>query len=447
MDGGTIVSLTARAFRRFLHQYPQLGMRGLEGGMQVELFQGLGGGGADGTDQAVAQRRQRCVLDSLLSRHLRQMTDLDRGGKQRRLKFAGRQAAGRFPQGFRILRQPISVDAHRGYLGAAGAQRGYQFRIAPPILLHCDAALVPAFDGAQEFVPGIGLGSYGGRRHAQFAQRRYRLGTACHHGDFAQRIGEGSLSIPRRQKAIELARAHTGQQDHHFEFAGEQAIGKAEDVRMILDGNFTHGRRHERLAAMPANQFCHLRGPAALQCQDMHSIKGHSRFYNAEMKLLFSFVCFAALIQAQTPTDSQLLLNEVRQLRQDLAATTMTVQRTQILLFRLQLEEAAMTRATQRLDQAKSQLTSAQQRRKDMASQTQSMEEELNRTQDATQKARIPQIIANLRGQIETWTAQEQDAQSKVIDAEMQLRTEQAKHDALDAALDKLDKQLEAAGR
>ncbi len=54
-------------------------------------------------------------------------------------------------------------------------------------------------------------------------------------------------------------------------------------------------------------------------------------------------------------------------------------------------------------------------------------------------------MIANLKKDMENWTPQLQDAQSKQIDAESQLRTEQAKRDALEAALDKLDKQLEAA--
>ena len=165
------------------------------------------------------------------------------------------------------------------------------------------------------------------------------------------------------------------------------------------------------------------------------------------MKLLCLLFCSTVWIQAQTPTDSQLLLNEVRQLRQDLAATTVTVQRTQILLFRLQLEEAAMNRATQRLDQAKSQLANLQQRLKNEADQIQGLQAELDRTQDANQKIRLPNMIANLKKDLENWTPQVQDAQSKEIDAEAQLRTEQAKRDTLEAALDKIDKQLEGAGR
>ncbi|MDR3698528.1 MAG: hypothetical protein P4L56_02765 [Candidatus Sulfopaludibacter sp.] len=162
------------------------------------------------------------------------------------------------------------------------------------------------------------------------------------------------------------------------------------------------------------------------------------------MKLLLPLLCCAAWMQAQTSTDSQ-LLNEVRQLRQDLATTTLSMQRTQILLYRLQLSDAAMTRATERVDQARTQLTGIQQRLKNDADQIQAMQDELNRTQDSAQKARLPNMIANLKKDLENWTPNAQDAQSKQIDAESQLRTEQAKRDALEAALDKLDKQLEAA--
>jgi chromosome segregation ATPase len=185
-------------------------------------------------------------------------------------------------------------------------------------------------------------------------------------------------------------------------------------------------------------------------------VEGHSRFYlesnrkalyDTEMKLTYLLFCFAAISQAQTPSDSQLLLNEVRLLRQDLAASNLAVQRVQILLYRLNLEESAMNRASQRLDQAKSSLTGIQQRRKNQADEVAGMEAELQRTQDAAQKERLPRMIAGVKKEIENWASSEQEAQSRVIDAETQIRAEQAKRDQLEAALDKLDKQIEGAIR
>jgi chromosome segregation ATPase len=163
------------------------------------------------------------------------------------------------------------------------------------------------------------------------------------------------------------------------------------------------------------------------------------------MKLICLLFCCAAIGQAQSPTDTQLLLNEVRLLRQDLAANSMVVQRVQILLYRLNLEEGAITRASQRVDQAKSALTGIQQRRKNQADEVASMEVELQRTQDPAQRERIPRMIAGVKKEIENWASSEQEAQSRVIDAESQVRSEQAKRDQLEATLEKLDKQLAAA--
>ena len=67
--------------------------------------------------------------------------------------------------------------------------------------------------------------------------------------------------------------------------------------------------------------------------------------------LLFSASAFG---QAN-PSDSQNLqavLAELRQLRQDFETTTVATQRIQILLYRLQGQEAAVARASRRLDDA-----------------------------------------------------------------------------------------------
>ncbi|MDR3698527.1 MAG: hypothetical protein P4L56_02760 [Candidatus Sulfopaludibacter sp.] len=162
------------------------------------------------------------------------------------------------------------------------------------------------------------------------------------------------------------------------------------------------------------------------------------------MKLLLPFLCCAAWMQAQAPADSQ-LLNEVRQLRQDLAVTTLAVQRTQILLYRLQLADAAMGRATQRADEARTRLAAVQQRHKNKANQIQSLEAQLNLPPDPSLKEKLPEIVADFKREMESWAPDEQDAQTRQIDAETQLRAEQAKRDGLEATLDKLDKQLEAA--
>ncbi len=156
------------------------------------------------------------------------------------------------------------------------------------------------------------------------------------------------------------------------------------------------------------------------------------------------FLCCAAWMQAQPSTDVQ-LLNEVRQLRQDLAGTRLAVQRTQILLYRLQLADAALARATQRADQASARLIAVQQRHKNRADQIQNLESRLNLPPEPAQKESLPEIVAQLKRELESWAPDEQDAQTRQIETQSQLRAEQAKRDDLEAALIKLDKELQAA--
>ncbi len=67
---------------------------------------------------------------------------------------------------------------------------------------------------------------------------------------------------------------------------------------------------------------------------------------------------------AQTPSpDSQALqalVTEIRQLRQDMQATTIATQRVQIVLYRLQTQTALVTRASSRLDELRSALGALQ---------------------------------------------------------------------------------------
>ncbi len=127
--------------------------------------------------------------------------------------------------------------------------------------------------------------------------------------------------------------------------------------------------------------------------------------------LLLSTACFGQT----TPGDSQTLqalLSEVRQLRQDLHTTTIAAQRAQILIYRLQGQEAAVARASQRLDEAREKL------------------------------ARI-----RLKTRLESLENEEQQRQTREIEAEQQLRAEEVRLSDLRDQLDRLDKALENASR
>jgi hypothetical protein len=75
--------------------------------------------------------------------------------------------------------------------------------------------------------------------------------------------------------------------------------------------------------------------------------------------LLFPTACFGQSNSSDSQTLQALLL-EVRQLRQDLQTTTIAGQRAQILIYRLQGQEAAVARVSQRLDEAREKLARIQ---------------------------------------------------------------------------------------
>ena len=71
--------------------------------------------------------------------------------------------------------------------------------------------------------------------------------------------------------------------------------------------------------------------------------------------LLFSTDCFGQSAPGDSQT-LQALLSEVRQLRQELRTTTIAAQRSQILIYRLQGQEASVGRASQRREEAREKL-------------------------------------------------------------------------------------------
>ena len=75
------------------------------------------------------------------------------------------------------------------------------------------------------------------------------------------------------------------------------------------------------------------------------------------------FVVTAAAFGQTSSSDSQTLralLSEVRELRHELQSSLTRIQSAQILLSRLQIQEVAVTRASQHLDDARSKLAEVQ---------------------------------------------------------------------------------------
>jgi chromosome segregation ATPase len=153
----------------------------------------------------------------------------------------------------------------------------------------------------------------------------------------------------------------------------------------------------------------------------------------------------AAITAAQTPpTDSQVtqtLLSEVRQLRNDLQSAAATIQRVQIVMYRLQSESNVLDRATQRFEQARAACTQAEEQRKMFGAEIANAEEQARDSRN-TAGQQTQTVLARLKSTQQMFAQQEQECQVERGAAENQLRVEQAKMSDLETQLEKLDRIL-----
>jgi chromosome segregation ATPase len=152
----------------------------------------------------------------------------------------------------------------------------------------------------------------------------------------------------------------------------------------------------------------------------------------------------AAFAQAASP-DSQLtqaLITEIRQLRQDLQATAAVIQRAQILMYRLQVESGLLTRATQRLDDARSRCSQSQSQLKNVTAQIEQIETRLRATPNPAEQKSNEDMLARLKPSLAMWTSEEQQCHPREFDAQTQVQAAQARVDDFQSQLDKLDKML-----
>jgi chromosome segregation ATPase len=139
---------------------------------------------------------------------------------------------------------------------------------------------------------------------------------------------------------------------------------------------------------------------------------------------------------------TQALLTEVRQLRQDLQAMAATIQRVQIVMYRLQTQGNLLNRATQRLDDARNRCTNSQNQHKMITDQILHAEERLRATQDPNERKQMEEMIPRFKSQAEIFSNEEQQCRVRESDADSQYRVERARMSELEDQLDKLDKVL-----
>jgi hypothetical protein len=170
-------------------------------------------------------------------------------------------------------------------------------------------------------------------------------------------------------------------------------------------------------------------------------------FRPSVLALSLLLISSPALGQA-TPTESQTLqavLAEIRQLRRDLQTSAIAARMAQILIYRLHVQEAAVARACQRLDEAKSSIEQLQASRKYQEIQLKRYQDMKDRAENAVQRQEFEDAITELKAQMEASVSEEQEVQIREMELERQSRIEQAKLDQLQEELDRLDQAVISA--
>ena len=165
----------------------------------------------------------------------------------------------------------------------------------------------------------------------------------------------------------------------------------------------------------------------------------------------FFVLCFLLLsvssLAQSTPTESQgmqALVTEVRQLRKDLQASNGYALKAQILLYRLQVQEATVARVSQHLNDLRSQLAQTQGHRRDIAAFLKQQEDSLDKTElSPADRKQVQWEISAKKSELESVAAEEQQRQTAEMEANEQLRAEQAKLSGLEERVDRLEKELD----
>lgn len=163
--------------------------------------------------------------------------------------------------------------------------------------------------------------------------------------------------------------------------------------------------------------------------------------------LLLGLLLVAPRAFAQAPpSDSQTLqalLVEVRQLRQDLQTHSADAYRMQILFFRIQTQQSVVARVAQRADDARAELAETQAARKKAEGNANDIKDQLEHTDNPAQQKDLEGMGRYYKQRLQELNEEEEQRQSKQIEAEEQLRIEQAKLDDFQSRLDEIDKVLQ----
>lgn len=154
----------------------------------------------------------------------------------------------------------------------------------------------------------------------------------------------------------------------------------------------------------------------------------------------------APAVSQSTSSDSagmQALVAEVRQLRKDLQTTNAYAFKAQVLLNRLQVQEATVARVSQHLNDVRSKLAAIQEHQGHLTSTMKYYEKIANDSEaSTTQQKEAQQQVSSCKTELQSVAAQEQQAQTAEMEADEQRRAEQAKLGSLEDRVDRLEKEL-----
>jgi chromosome segregation ATPase len=150
---------------------------------------------------------------------------------------------------------------------------------------------------------------------------------------------------------------------------------------------------------------------------------------------------------AKDPDALQALLVEVRQLRQDIEGMTVASQRVQIALYGLQMQDAAVARLAQRLDEARNKRMGAEVGRDRMAGEIKKLEDSVaSGNLKGVEHEALQERLAQLKSEVERSTAEVQKWEAAEAEASSQYQREQAKLGEIQDRIERLDKVLEKIG-
>jgi chromosome segregation ATPase len=140
----------------------------------------------------------------------------------------------------------------------------------------------------------------------------------------------------------------------------------------------------------------------------------------------------------------QALLTEVRQLRQDFEATVVVAHKMQVLIYRLQTQNATVTRLSRSVDDAHADVNQLKNERDKLAVDIKQHEDFVNSNLNASgDRKAVEDALPGLKEKLASLDDQLQQAQKEESTAQEQLQSEMAKLNSLEAEFDRLEESFE----